>query len=317
MNESHVLEVKDLTKIYKSQETHKPFFAVDHISFSLRSGEILGLLGPNGAGKTTTIQMLLSTLKATSGEIYFLGKNFFTCRSEVLQNISFASTYISMPSHLSIQENLEIHGKMYGMSGKELKARIEKFLKAFDAWDMRDRAIASLSAGQKTRVMLTRAFMTHPQIVLLDEPTAALDPEMAQEVRNFIRKQQQEYNVSILFTSHNMDEVAELCQRVLVLKSGKIIADDTPEALASSVSTSRVHLVVGDGLKRTMSYAQDHSLPYVVKERSIAIEVDEHKIADLLIGLARVGVSYSKIWIEKPSLEDYFLHIAHNSNHVG
>lgn len=312
MNQSlkSVLEVKGLTKEFPAKKTKKNFTAVDHISFSLHSGEILGLLGPNGAGKTTTIQMLLSTLKPTSGSILFFGQNFFTNRSAILKDISFASTYISLPSHLTIKENLEIHGKLFNLSGKILKTRIDKFLTEFDVIEMQNRTMVSLSAGQKTRVMLARAFMTHPKIVLLDEPTAALDPEMAQEVRKFILRQQQEYKVSILFTSHNMSEVAELCERILVLKSGKIIADDTPDALAESVSTCKVHLIVGDGLKRTISYAEEQNLNYSVEERWIAIEVDEHKIADLLSGLALAGVSYSQIWIEKPTLEDYFLHIA-------
>lgn len=312
MYQSHktVLEVKELTKEFPSKEAQKKITAVNHISFSLHSGEILGLLGPNGAGKTTTIQMLLSTLKPTSGSILFFGKNFFTNRSEILKEISFASTYISLPSHLTIKENLEIHGKLFNLPRKTLHTRIEKLLTEFDVLEMQNRTMVSLSAGQKTRVMLARAFMTHPKIVLLDEPTAALDPEMAQEVRKFILRQQQEYKVSILFTSHNMSEVAELCERILVLKSGKIIADNTPDALAGSVSTCKVNLIVGDGLKRTIAYTQEHNLKYTVEERWISIKVDEHKIADLLTGLAKAGVSYSQIWIEKPTLEDYFLHIA-------
>jgi ABC-2 type transport system ATP-binding protein len=305
-----ILEVKELTKEFPAKETKKTFTAVDHISFSLHSGEILGLLGPNGAGKTTTIQMLLSTLRPTSGSIFFFGKDFFKNRSEILKEISFASTYISLPSHLTIKENLEIHGKLYELSGKTLHSRIEKFLAEFDVLEMQNRTMVSLSAGQKTRVMLARAFMTYPKIVLLDEPTAALDPDMAQEVRKFILRQQQEYKVSILFTSHNMGEVADLCERILVLKSGKIIADDTPDALANSVSTCQVNLIVGDGLKRTISYAAEQKLKYSVEERWISIEVDEHKIADLLAGLAAAEVSYSQIWIEKPTLEDYFIHIS-------
>lgn len=306
-----VLVVDQLTKIFPAkQKDQSPFVAVDHISFSLGSGEILGLLGPNGAGKTTTIQMLLSTLTPTSGSIRYFGKDFFTDRSAILQDVGFASTYVSLPAHLTVSENLMVHGRLYKLSGGKLQARIEKFLKAFGVWDLRSKESGGLSAGQKTRVMLAKAFISHPKIVLLDEPTAALDPDIAHEVRRFILNQQREEQVSVLFTSHNMDEVTTVCDRVLVLKNGTFIANNTPDALAASVSTTRVHLVVGDGLKRTVSYALAHNLIHSIQDRAIAIEVDENNIAQLLTGLAHVGVSYSQIWIEKPSLEDYFLSIS-------
>lgn len=315
---SPILSVDRLVKKFPSnKEKDKPFVAVDHISFQLSQGEILGLLGPNGAGKTTTIQMLLSTLTPTSGTITVFGKDFFQERSAILQHVGFASTYVSLPSHLTIHENLEIHGRLYGLSGKLLAERIEKFLTAFDAWDMRSRTIMTLSAGQKTRIMLAKAFMTHPKIVLLDEPTAALDPDVAYEVREFIVRQQKEYGVSILFTSHNMEEVTAVCDRVMVLQHGKIIADDKPDVLAASVSVARVHLIVGDGLKRTVEYVERQGMAYIVQERSIVIDIDEHQIAQLLMGLAQVEVVYSQIWIEKPTLENYFLQIAKQSKARG
>jgi ABC-2 type transport system ATP-binding protein len=306
-----ILSIQNLTKIYPPKDKGlPPFIAVDGISFSLKSGEILGLLGPNGAGKTTTIQMLLSTLKPTAGTITMLGKDFFKHRSELLQQVGFASTYSNLPDNLTVHENLVVHGHLCGLSGQELKKRIEKFLKVFDVYDQRNKEARSLSAGQKTRVLLAKAFMTHPAIVLLDEPTAALDPDICVEVRKFIRQQQQEYKTSILLTSHNMDEVAEVCDRILVLKNGRIIADNTPEALASSVSMARVGLMVGDGLKRTIAYAAQAGLRCDVQDRSITVYVKEHAISDFLMGIAKVGVVYSQIWIEKPSLEDYFLQIA-------
>jgi ABC-2 type transport system ATP-binding protein len=310
MNDS-VLDVKNLAKVFAARKDAKEeFVAVDHISFALKHGEVLGLLGPNGAGKTTTIQMLLGTLTPTSGHISYFGQDFNTHHSWALQQIGFASTYVSIPHHLSVYENLAIHGRLYGMSTHDRRAASEKFLKTFGAWDIRDQMFGTLSAGQKTRVTLAKVFMTRPRIVFLDEPTAALDPDIAQEVRVFIRKQQQEHGVSILFTSHNMGEVTEVCDRVLVLQQGKIIADDTPAALAASVSMTHVYLDVGDGLKRTIAYVQSQNLSHQVEERWITIKVDEHKIAELLTELARAGVVYSQIWVERPTLEDYFLTIA-------
>jgi ABC-2 type transport system ATP-binding protein len=303
--------VDQLTKIFPARKgKEKEFVAVDHISFELKRGEILGLLGPNGAGKTTTIQMLLSTLTPSSGHISFLGRDFSKHRSWALQQIGFASTYVTIPHYLTVYENLDIHGRLYGMSKHDRRAWSEKYLTLFGAWDIRDQMFGTLSAGQKTRVTLAKVFMTSPRVVFLDEPTAALDPDIAQEVRKFIRQQQQEQGVSILFTSHNMSEVTEVCDRVLVLQSGKIIADDTPDALAASISTTRIYLDVGDGLKRTVAYVQSQQLPYQVEERWITIEVEERKIAEVLTELARAGVVYTQIWIERPTLEDYFLTIA-------
>ena len=306
MNQA-VLAVNNLVKIFNPK--NQPFTAVNDISFQLGQGEILGLLGPNGAGKTTTIQMLLSTLKPTSGSIAYFGKDFFKNRSECLQDIAFASTYINFPGELTAEENLKIYGLLYGLSGSTLKQNISKFLKTFGIEQVRNKKTNTLSAGQKTRLMLCKAFLANPKIILLDEPTASLDPDIAHEVREFVLKQQKELGVSVLFTSHNMDEVAYVCNRVLVLAKGKIIADDTPEKLAASVGISRVQLVVGDGLKRTVAYATENALEYTIVERCIEIKIDEYKIADLLIGLAKVGVQYSEIAISKPTLEDYFLRL--------
>jgi len=308
MNNQAVLTVKNLVKTY--QIDHTLFTAVDHISFELGQGEILGLLGPNGAGKTTTIQMLLSTLKPTSGSITYFGKDFFKNRSACLQHVAFASTYINFPGDLTVDANLTIYGMLYGLSHKETKHNIAHFLKTFDIENLRHKQTNTLSAGQKTRVMLCKAFLANPKIILLDEPTASLDPDVAYDVREFILKQQEQHGISMLFTSHNMDEVAYVCKRVLVLAHGKIIADDTPEKLASSVGISRVRLVVGDGLKRTIAYVTEQTLEYSIKERAIEIKIDEHKIANLLTGLAQAGVKYSEISIEKPSLEDYFLKVS-------
>jgi ABC-2 type transport system ATP-binding protein len=310
-----VLKVHNLTKIYAAsrwffRKAAKPFVAVDHISFELRGGEILGLLGANGAGKTTTIQMLLSTLTPTAGSIEYFGKDFFKYRSEILQQVGFASTYVSLPARLTVYENLYVHGNLYAIAHGELLERIKKFLKFFDLWSLRDREAEALSAGQKTRVMLIKALMTYPKIALLDEPTAALDPDVAHEVREFILKQQREQGLSVLFTSHNMDEVTYVCNRVLVLQHGTIIASDQPDRLAARISTSRVQLVVGDGLKRTIAYLNEHKLPYKLFERFIEISIEEHKIAALLTSLAHAGIAYSQIAIEKPTLGDYFFSLA-------
>ena len=175
---------------------------------------------------------------------------------------------------------------------------------------MRDHQTGTLSAGQATRVMLAKAFISNPEIVLLDEPTASLDPDVAHEVRQFILAQRKERGISILITSHNMDEVTELCDRVLVLKHGSIIADNTPESLAQSTSKVQVTLVFSSNLDHAFSYLSDLSLPYAVQANHITIELDEHAIAQFLARLGERNIIYSHISIDKPTLEDYFLSIA-------
>lgn len=313
-----VLRIEQLTKIYRAKRTWfgfgskkgMDFIAVNGISFNLEQGEILGFLGPNGAGKTTTMHMLLGILTPTSGTINYFGKDFATHRSEILASVGFASAYTRLPGRLTIYENLSIYGRLYGIPSYERSVRIQQFLKVFGMWELRNKEVAGLSAGQLTRIMLAKAFIPNPKIVLLDEPTASLDPDIAQEVRSFITEQQKKHGTALLFASHNMQEVAQVCDRVLVLQHGNIIASDTPKNLSATVSLARIELIIVDGLKRTIAYAQERGLTHTVHERAITIDIDEHNIAQLLADLAQRGIGYSSITITKPSLEDYFLQVA-------
>lgn len=310
MPKDHVLSVQNLKKVYPGK---KKFVAVDDISFHMEQGEILGLLGPNGAGKTTTIHMLLSTLKPTSGSIFYFGKDFFKHRSQILRDVVFASTYVSLPWMLTVRQNLNVFGRLYGVPPKEIPSRMDALLDQFGILSKKNAPVSKLSAGQITRLMLVKAFMVRPKIVLLDEPTASLDPDIARDVCQFVLEQRNKCGVSILFTSHNMAEVTEVCDRVLFLQNGKIIADDLPDRLARSVSTSRVQLIVGDGLKRTVVIAERLKMKYKVDHRTIEFELDESQIAELLSALATAGVSYSNISISQPTLEDYFLKMVENA----
>lgn len=302
-----VLFTHKLKKVFQGK---KPFVAVDEISFELKEKEILGLLGPNGSGKTTTIQMLLGTLAATSGTVTYFGKNLATQRSEILQHVTFASTYTSLPFTLSIAENLEIFGCLYGFSRKESAKRFDPLLERFGILDKRNSRVSALSAGQVTRLMLVKAFFVEPKVVLLDEPTASLDPDIARDICSFLLEQKEKKNVSILFSSHKMEEVMQICDRAIFLKEGKIIADDVPQKLARSVSTFRIRLMIADGLKRTIAIAEKEGLAYVLEHRTIEIMMEEEKIPPFLDALSQAKVSYANIKIEEPSLEDYFLQIA-------
>lgn len=306
-----VLKVDQLTKIYPpSQKGEAEFTAVDRISFVLKAGEILGLLGPNGAGKSTTIQMLIGNLTPSLGKIEYFGQDFTQNRTEVLNYITFASTYIKMPWRLTVMENLWVYALLYGLKRETFIKRAQHFLGYFGVWEQKDKALNQLSAGQITRVMLAKAFIPHPKIVLLDEPTASLDPEMAHEVRQFVIKQQREFGTSILYTSHNMDEVANVCDRVIFLKNGKIVAEDTPEKLAQSVSLARMRLMVKDGLKRTARFAKEQGFASKIDGREIVINIEESLIAGFLACLADAKIEYSQISIDKPTLEDYFINQA-------
>lgn len=312
MSREPVLTVSCLKKVYPGDP---PFVAVDGISFQLHQGEILGLLGSNGAGKTTTIQMLLSTLSPSSGSIVYFGKDFVLHRSAILEQVAFASTYASMPYNLTVDQNLDVFSRLYGLSPQESKQRISLLLERFGIADKRKESVSRLSAGQVTRLMLVKAFMIRPRVALLDEPTASLDPDIAKDVVAFVLEHRREYGTSILYTSHNMAEVSEVCDRVLFMQRGRIVADDLPQNLARSVLTSKVRLQVGDGLKRTLGIATQLGLRYQVDHRTIELELDEEQISSLLSALAQAGVIYTHIQIVQPTLEDYFLHMSLKGQH--
>jgi ABC-2 type transport system ATP-binding protein len=254
--------------------------------------------------------MLLSVLTPTSGDIVYFGKDLSSHRSEILQNVSFASTYINLPWRLTVKENLLVYGKLYGLSRNEIVERMKHFLGFFGISDKINKVMSFLSAGQLTRVMLVKAFLAYPKVVLLDEPTASLDPDVAVQVREFVQHQREKYKVSVLFTSHNMNEVHQVCDRVIFLRKGKIVAKGKPEELAAKAKSTNLRLKVGDGLKRTKILARKMDLDYQVIERDIEIKIEEKRIAEFLSGLAKIGVDYYGIDIVKPTLEDYFIQLS-------
>jgi ABC-2 type transport system ATP-binding protein len=301
----NILEVANLTKRFGPVKNG--FTAVDNISFKVKEGEIVGLLGPNGAGKTTTIFMLLDLIAPTSGEIRMFGLCYDKSRSEILQQVNYSSTYVSMTERLTVRENLHVMAMLYQI--KKPLDKIQTLGKKFGITDTFKTQMYKLSAGQKTRVSLCKAFLNDPKVLLLDEPTASLDPDIA----DFVRKEIQiarKNGMTILITSHNMAEVEEVCDRVLFINNGKIIAEDTPEGLAKKVRKVRVELLMIDGQKRTVQYAKKAGFTVNAINRKVVIEIDESDIAYLLAGIAELGVQYSQISIDKPTLDDYFVKMA-------
>lgn len=296
-----ILSVSNLTKRFKD------FTAVNNVSFDLKEGEILGLLGPNGAGKTTTIQMLLGVLTQTSGTISYFGKDLKTNREEILENVNFSSSYTNLPWTLTVWENLTFISYLYDI--KNRKARLERITELFKLKDLLHEQISELSSGQITRVNLAKAFINFPKVLLLDEPTASLDPDVAKYIREFLLHERKEFQVSIIVTSHNMAEVEEVCDRVIFINKGKIIADDTPEHLAKTIQFCHVELMIKDGLKRIADFCKKEELYYEVTSRYINVTIPESAIADFLRTLTEMNIIYEEISIEKPTLEDYFLEV--------
>ncbi|MBC7365112.1 MAG: ABC transporter ATP-binding protein [Candidatus Aminicenantes bacterium] len=220
-----LLQVNNLCKSYNS------FQAVKCVTFELYPGEILGLLGPNGAGKTTIIHMLLGLTSPTAGEIRIFGMNPEKAREreKILSRMNFSSTYVAMPYSLTLRESLQVFARLYGV--RKARAKVDMLIEQFELKDVADRPVRTLSSGQMTRLNLAKAFVNDPDILLLDEPTASLDPDIADRTRKYLLEVKKNRKMAILYTSHNMQEMEEISDRLLFLHHGEIIARGTPEEL--------------------------------------------------------------------------------------
>ena len=217
------IEVAHLVKLYKTNR------AVDDISFSIARGSITGLLGGNGAGKTTTIAMIMGLVLPTSGKVAVLGHAMPEQAASVLGRMNFESPYVDMPMRLTVRQNLTVFGKLYAV--RNLRERIAQLAADLDLTDFIDRASGKLSAGQKTRVALAKALINEPELLLLDEPTASLDPDTADWIRGHLETYCRSHNATILLASHNMLEVERLCDRVIIMKKGRVEDDDSPAGI--------------------------------------------------------------------------------------
>jgi ABC-2 type transport system ATP-binding protein len=218
-----ILQVESLTKKFG------PALAVDQLSFSLERGSIVGLLGGNGAGKTTTLSMLLGLLEPTSGSIRLFGQNFVRNRHSVLHSMNFCSPYVDLPQRLTVRENLRVFARLYGVP--QSKERILELISDFRLQKLMDQPIRRLSSGQKTRVSLAKALINNPNFLLLDEPTASLSPDVSRWIRHRLSDYRDQSGATILFASHDMQEVELLCDQVLMMSHGKLIEQGTPDEL--------------------------------------------------------------------------------------
>ena len=217
------LEIIKLSKIYNSK------IAVENVSFKVSENQIIGILGPNGCGKTTTIGMILGLLKPSNGKVLINGINVETKRVELLNNLNFISPYIELPKKLTVKQNLEIFGRLYDV--KDIRSKIEYLCEKLRLNEIINKITGELSSGQKNRVCLAKSIINDPTVLLLDEPTASLDPETGDFVRNFLEDYQKEKKTSILLASHNMSEVERLCSSVLMMNKGIVIDQGSPREL--------------------------------------------------------------------------------------
>ena len=215
------IEIKNLSKKYNN------ILAVKNINFTINKGSIVGLLGPNGCGKTTTIGMMLGLIKPTSGTVFINGLNIENenNRTKILEKVNFISPYVELPKKLTVEENLKVYGKLYGVNN--LQDKISDLMKQLNLFEFKKRKTGELSSGQKNRVSLAKALINDPEILLLDEPTASLDPDVGDYIRTYIEDFASKKGKTILLASHNMNEVERLCHEVMMMKNGKIIDKGT------------------------------------------------------------------------------------------
>lgn len=223
MENDYIINIKDVTKQYEN------VFAVKSLNLDLKKNSIYGLLGPNGCGKSTTMGMILGLISPTKGQIKVFGLDVEKNRSKILEKMNFISPFVDLPKKLTVEQNLKVFGNLYNV--KNLKEKIPEILETLKIQKFRTRLMGELSSGQKNRVMLAKALINDPEILLLDEPTANLDPDIADFIINFLKRYAQRKNTTVIFASHNMVEVENLCDEIILMKSGKILKQDTPQKI--------------------------------------------------------------------------------------
>lgn len=303
----NILEVKNLVKRYGN------FTAVNNISFAIPRGKVIGFLGPNGAGKTTTIQILCGITLPTGGSITYFGKDFVKHRVELLQRINFASAFNTLQGRITVWQNLFVFARLYGL--KNPKKKIQELAEFFEITDLLKDQFQNLSAGQKTRVNIVKSLLNDPELLLLDEPTASLDPDIADKTISFIENLRDNRNISILYTSHDMEEVTRVCDEVIFINKGEIIAQDTPLALTKRIPFATVKLTFDADKKKVEGFLEKEKYDYsFIRNNIVEIKTKEDQVPAVIFGLSNDNVWLTDIEVKKPTLEDFFLQIARNTS---
>lgn len=303
-----ILEVNDLTKKFGD------FVAVDHISFTLQEGELFGFLGPNGAGKSTAIKMLTTILNPTSGEARVCGYDIVRERDAVRRNIGIVFQDPSSDRFLTGRENLRYHAVMYHMPRKEIEKRIDEVLELLDLKGRENIPIKDCSAGIQRRFEVARGFMTRPRLLFLDEPTVGLDMQARVRLWSYINKLREEEAITILLTTHYIEEADYLCDRVGIIDHGKIVALDTPQNLkdVAGRETVRVEVANGQGTRFADALRELEGVRDIEQDSNeiwLGGEGGESRIPQILTVASRMGVPVTSVEVVRPSLEDAFLHL--------
>ncbi|MCW3135901.1 MAG: ATP-binding cassette domain-containing protein [Canidatus Methanoxibalbensis ujae] len=318
------IDVRNLTKCFSPQSPfrrlirrNRDIVAVDNISFSVDDGEIFALLGPNGAGKTTTLKILTTLLKPTSGHARVAGFDVVSERDAVRKKIGIVFQESSLDLRLTGRENLDFHARMYGLSSVERKRRTEEVLKLVDMEEYADVLVSKYSGGMRRRLEIARGFIHHPEVLFLDEPTLGLDVHTRRRIWTFIKKLNEEENITILLTTHYIEEADFLCSRVAIMQNGKIIAIDEPEKLKNNVKEDIVMIIFGNSedyiVENTLKmFSELNYVHDIIRENNTIMLKVEH--ADMhiaeIIEIARIsGLEINSVNFRKPSLEDVFIEL--------
>jgi len=304
-----MIETKDLTKQFNG------FTAVDHINISVKEGEIFGLLGPNGAGKTTTISMLITLLRPTEGTATVAGYDVKKDPDKVRKHIGVVFQDTSIDRYLTGYENMWLHGKLYNIPSNELKTRIKELLEFVELWDKKDVELRKYSGGMIRRLEIARGLLHTPDVLFLDEPTLGLDPHTRAHIWDYIKKLKKEKNMTILLTTHYMDEADKLCDRIAIIDHGKIIAEGTPEELKSSLGGDVIYLKLHNGptsyrqFMQTLRQTNFNGTFTGVSGGTLTLTVKSatKTIPELFDIALKAGVKIEEIRYTKPTLDDVFL----------
>jgi len=287
--------------------------ALKGISFAIPRGQVVGLLGPNGAGKTTCIDILLGTTTPDGGHVEYFGKDFFANKQASLKRINFASAYHNLQYRTSVKENLLVFAYLYEI--EQPSRKIDQLMEYFEIEAIANRRFGDLSAGQRSRVNLIKSLMNDPELILMDEPTASLDPDIADKTLSLIEGLRRDRELSILFTSHNMDEVSRICDEVIFLDHGELVARGTPLDLTKQIPDAELELSFEGQQTRVIRYLEsEHHRYRFQRDFRVIVTTHERDIPKIIHDLTDLGTSITEIDVRKPDLEDVFLQIARRTN---
>ena len=300
-----LLEIHDLRKRYGSVE------AIKGLSLTVERGEFFGLLGPNGAGKSTTINILLGLILADGGTIRIFGEDFVAKQTAIRRRMNVAAAFTSLSGVLTVRENLKVYGNIYGV--KNLNAKIDELLERFEITDLASRKLQYLSSGQHTRVTLCKGLINDPELLLLDECTVGLDPDIAEKTRRALQQFQREKHTTVIFTSHNMNEVEELCGRIAFLSKGEILRIDTAKRIKNLIPQQVVEIRFhSEADIATVQHQNGHPPAERSGDATLRFVLDdpERQLDALLRRLTQSGGRIVDVHITRPTLEDVFIKVA-------